>query len=92
MVYILTDLFIDQFKNNEISGQINFYKSGTDGVYIWRNIADMEFIQLDFNTRRLIHTGFDYKINSWLKDQLIYPDINTDDLNIIDLDGEEADE
>lgn len=88
-MYVLTDLFIDQFRNNEISGQINFYRSGTDGVYIWRNIASLEFIQIDFNTRRLIHAGFNYKIDAWVRDQLIYPDTNSDDLKIIDLNGEE---
>lgn len=91
MVYKITDLFIDQFKNNEICGQINFYQSGTEGVYIWRNIATMEFIQIDLNTKRLIHSGFDYKINDWLRNQYIYKDDSVD-INIIDLNGEEPDE
>ncbi len=90
VVYALTDIFIDQFKHNEISGQINFMRSGTDGVFIWRDIASEEFILIDMVTKRLVHTGFNYKINEWYRDQLIY---KADyDMDIIDLNREESDE
>ena len=85
MFYSLSDEFLELFRNYKISGQINFMRTNTEGVYIWRDIASNDYISVDLYTKRLTHEGFDYKINQWLKDNLIEP---ADE--IIDLDGEES--
>lgn len=87
MFYSLSDKFIELFDNYQISGQINFMRSKTEGVYIWKDIASDDYISIDLLTKRLSHKGFDYKITDWLKNKYIIP--TTD---IIDLNGEEPDD
>jgi hypothetical protein len=87
MFYSLSNEFINLFNNYQIGGQINFMRTSTAGVYIWRDIASDDYISVDIYTKRLSHKGFDYKIREWLKEKYIIP---TSD--IIDLDGEEFDE